>query len=323
MRVFMTGGNGFIGSVVTCALVARGYEVRCLLRSTSQTERIDGLPVERVFGDVREPGSLRAGMVGCDAVIHLASLSSWNDIQSPLLQEVVVGGTRHVLEAANAAGGLRTVYVSSSVAVNATHVPVVQNEDSPMTLRLERYPYARAKVAAEALCRAAAGRGLPVVIVNPGEVYGPNDTALITAGNLVDFATSYPVLACSGGTSVAHVEDVANGILAALERGRPGQRYILGGENLTVRQLAQLTLARLGQDKPILVLPNALVRALAAVGTTLRLPLPFNPAVIPYATRYWFMDNAKARTELGVSFRSAAEAVGSALRWLCESGRIT
>src|SRR6266542_3324876 len=322
MRVFVTGGNGFIGSVVVRKLVSRGHAVRCLVRATSKTQRIDDLGVERVIGDVRDAGALASGMTGCDAVIHLAGFSSWNDLNSPLMDEVVVGGTRNVLRAARQAGWLRTVVVSTSVAVNGTLEPAVHDEARILQPPVGGFVYSRAKASAEDVCRAAAADGLPVVIVNPGEVFGPNDIDLITACNLVDFARSSPVLVCNGGTSVVHVDDVAEGVVAALERGRPGERYILAGENLTIRQLAELTLNLLGQRKPIISVPNGLLRGLAAIGTALHLPLPFNPAVLPYATLYWFVDNTRARTELGVSFRSARETLAPTLAWLAERGLV-
>jgi dihydroflavonol-4-reductase len=322
MRVFVTGGNGFIGSVVVRALVERGHSVRCLVRATSDTRRIDSLPIARVLGDIRDPASLASGMADCDAVVHLAGFSSWNDLNSPLMDEIVVHGTRNVLDAARAAGWLRTVVVSTSVAVNGTPEPVVQDETSNLQLPPGGYVYSRAKARAEALSRAAAADGLPVVIVNPGEVFGPDDTELITACNLVDFAKSSPVLVCQGGTSVVHVDDVADGIIAALERGRPGERYILAGDNLTIRQLAELTIDLLGQRKRVVQLPNRLLYGLARLAGALRLVLPFNPAVLPYATLYWFMDSSRARTELGVSFRSARDTLAPTLAWLVSVGHV-
>src|SRR5262249_59107365 len=123
--------------------------------------------------------------------------------------------------------------------------------------------YSRHKRAAEAMCLEATKDGGPdVIIVNPAEVYGPNDTALITACNLIDFAKSKPVLVCSGGTSVVHVDDVALAIVRALEKGKAGERYILGGENLTVRQLAELCLELLGQKKKIVQIPNSVIKGL-------------------------------------------------------------
>jgi dihydroflavonol-4-reductase len=322
MRVFVTGGNGFIGSVVVRKLVSRGHAVRCLVRATSKTQRIDDLGVERVIGDVRDAGALASGMTGCDAVIHLAGFSSWNDLNSPLMDEVVVGGTRNVLRAARQAGWLRTVVVSTSVAVNGTPGPVVHDETSTLDLPSGGYVYSRAKARAEDECRTAAANGLPVVIVNPGEVFGPNDIDLITACNLVDFAKSSPVLVCHGGTSVVHVDDVAEGVIAALDHGRSGERYILAGDNLSIRQLAELTIELLGQRKLVLSAPNVVIRWFARLAGALRLPLPFNPAVLPYAMRYWFMDSKRAQTELGVRFSSARETLEPTLAWLVAAGHI-
>jgi dihydroflavonol-4-reductase len=127
---------------------------------------------------------------------------------------------------------------------------------------------------------------------------------------------------CAGGTAIVHVEDVAKGIVAALEKGRSGERYILGGENLTVRELAELTLRILKRNTRVIQLPNSVIRFIAWLGRQLRLPLPFNPQVIPYATRYWFMDNTRARNELNVRFRSPEETLRPALQWLLEQGYI-
>jgi dihydroflavonol-4-reductase len=322
MIVFVTGGNGFIGSAVVRRLVARGHTVRCLVRPAADTTRLGGVSWERVEGDVRDAAAVRRGTDGCGAVIHLASVSSWADIDSPLLHDVTVGGTRNVLAAAAALGRPRVVYVSSAVAINGSRTPQVFDETAAWTLPDRGLAYAEAKRAGEALCRAAGRDGLPVVIVNPAEVYGPDDTGLVTAGNLIDFWKSNPVFVCRGGTSVAHVEDVAEGIVLALERGAPGERYILGGENLEVRALAALALELFGLRRRVVTLPNALIRGVARAGLRLGLPLPFNPRVIPYATRYWFVCAAKARRELGATFRPARETLAAAVEWLKRSGHL-
>jgi dihydroflavonol-4-reductase len=323
MRVFVTGGNGFIGSVVVRQLADDGHRIACLLRSTSSVDRLAGIDYERVDGDVRDLESLRAGMAGADAVIHLASLSSWDLIDSPEMKDVVLGGTANVLEAAAGLGNPRVVFVSSVTAVGATPDPQPLDETAPYNLGAERgLTYAQYKHQAEELCLAAAARGQHVVIVNPAEVYGPRDTALVTAGNLVDFATSNPVLVCRGGTSVAFVDDVALGIVRAMERGRAGERYILGGPNVTLAELAQETLDILARKARVWVLPNAVIRGVTRVATGLRIKLPYNPRVIPYATRYWFVDASKAERELGVSFRSARATLEPTLAWLREAGHI-
>ena len=322
MKVFVTGGNGFIGSAVVRKLVGAGHNVRCLLRPTSRTERIDDLHTERTLGDVRDLKSVQQGMAGCQATIHLAGLSSWNEIASPALKQVVEDGTWNILQAALAAPEHRVVFVSSVTAINGSDTPQIFDEASEFSLNDAELKYALAKRHAESLCRRAIAEGLPVVVVNPAEVYGPSDTALVTAGNIVDFARSNPVLVVSGGTSVAHVDDVADGIVAALVKGRPGERYILGGENLTIRQLADLCLELLGRRSRIVTMPNGLIRILTKVATALRLPLPYNPCVIPYATRYWFVDGSKAQRDLGVSFRSARETLVPTIDWLRQAGHI-
>lgn len=322
MRIFVTGGNGFIGSVVVKKLIEQNHQVICLLRKTSDISRIKNLPYTKSIGDVRDLKSIQKGMMNCDAIIHLASLSNWNDICSPIMREVVVEGSNNILNSAIKMGNLKTVFVSSIAAINGTRLPVIQNEDSHCTLNLNKYSYAKAKIHVEELCLKAHVNGLPVVIVNPAEVYGPNDTSLNTAGNLIDFAKSSPVLVCNGGTSIVHVDDVADGIIAALHKGQSGQRYILGGENLSVKELAALTLNILGLSKKILQIPNNILVFAAKTADFLKLPFPINPKVVPYATLYWFADNQKACRELGVNFRNAHDTLLPALKWLQETKRI-
>src|SRR5690348_2006962 len=316
MRVFVTGGNGFIGSVVVRDLVSAGHRVVCLLRRGSRRERISDLRFETVDGDVRDIASFRAAMQACDAGIHLAAPGGWSHDDSSALHDVIEGGTRNLLSIAEERPGLRLVIVSSTAAVNASEEPRLFDEAAPFTVSDPGLDYAIAKHRAELAALAACQRGADVVIVNPAEVYGPNDTTLGTAGNIVEFATGWPVLVCDGGTGVVHVDDVAAGIIRALDHGRRGERYILSGENLTVRELATLVLELLGRRAPIATVPKALARAIARLAERLHIPVPFNPSVVPYATRYWFVDSTKARRELGVSFRDARTTVRSTLDWL-------
>ncbi|MEM7346445.1 MAG: NAD-dependent epimerase/dehydratase family protein [Chloroflexota bacterium] len=332
-KLFVTGGNGFIGSRVVRQLTQKGYAVRCLLRPTSRTERIDDLllegKIERHLGDLREPETLRQGMVDCVGVIHLASISNWSDIQSPLMPEIVLGGTQNMLEAAQNNGVKRFVFISSAAALGGTEDPVTLKEAAKADAlsdfegaNKKGLAYAWAKLQAEALCLKANHTGLPAIIVNPAEVYGPDDDDLVTAGNLVDFSRSNPVFISQGGLNVVHIDDVTQGIIAAYERGKPGERYILGGDNLTLRAFAELTLEILGQSKKVISVPKKLLLGLAWLGQRSSLPLPFEPAVIPYAIRYWFVDNAKARQELDLEFRSARDTLEPTLAWLQETGYI-
>jgi dihydroflavonol-4-reductase len=320
MRVFVTGGNGFIGSVVVRKLAEAGHDVVCLLRPTSRIERIGKLPFRRAIGDVRDPRSIIVPMKACDATIHLAAPGGWHADDPDLLRQVIEDGTRNILDAASTLANHRVVFVSSTAAVNASDTPLVFDERAEFAVHEPSLYYAHAKHRAELVAQEAYGRGVPVIVVNPAEAYGPGDAELGTSQNLLDFARSFPVLVCSGGTSVVHVDDVADGILAALRQGRPGERYILAGENLTIRQLAALVLELMGRRTPIVAIPNAVARLAARFAVRLHFPLPYNPHVVAYATRYWFVDNSKARRELGVTFRGARETIEPTLRWLRRAG---
>lgn len=321
MKVFVTGGNGLIGSSVVRLLRSANYEVRCLLRPGARTARIDDQQVERVEGDVLDLASVKHGMTGCDAAIHLACLSAWDDIDTPALESVAVDGTRNILKAAG--NGVRVVHISSLAAIGATQAPGLLNESTPFNLAGEPgFRYARAKHRSEQLCRQASGNGADVVIVNPAETFGPDDTGLVTARSLIELLKRPLTLVCDGGTSLAHVEDVAAGIVAALKRGKSGERYILGGENVSHHKLALLCLEIAGLRRPVLTVPRSLLHWPVRLAERLGVQLPFSPAVVPYITRYWFVDNSKAVQELQVNFRSARETLQPTIAWLRAEGHI-
>ncbi len=324
MRVFVTGGNGFIGSRVVHALHEAGHEVRCLLRETSKVHRIEGVPYERHIGDLRDAGGLTAGMQGCDGVIHLASISAWDQIRSPLMRQVVVDGTANVLEAAVAAGGLKTVFVSSCTAIGGTKSPVVQDEDAGFDLPAEPFIYAHAKRDAEALCRQRAEQdGLPVVVVYPCEVWGPNDDDFITAEYARDTLKDWPAMTVNGGTALAHVDDVAAGVVAGLLEGEAGGRYILGGENIAAPELTRMILEAGGKPKKwVMQLPNGLTLWAINLLAKLRLPTPVHPDLLAHAVLYWFVDCGRAERELGYSYRPARQTVQELVDWLKEAGHV-
>lgn len=323
MRILVTGGHGFIGSRVVARLVASGHDVRCVVRSTSQTHRIDAIRWERAEGDVRDRAQMVSAMKDCDACIHLASISSWEAMKSDALESTILLGTRNVLEAAAEAGAKRVVFVSTAAAINGSKTPRVFNESSPFELGQSglRYAVSKHRAETEAL-HYAREKNVELVVVNPAEVYGPEDEGFITAGNLRDILRDWPALACHGGTSITHVDDVAQGIVQALLQGRSGERYILGGDNLSVEELVRMTLEIGGQKKPVLTLPNRII--VGAVRTLVRfgLPSPVIPEVLDYATLYWFMDSSKAKRELGYTPRSARLALESSIRWLAEAGHV-
>lgn len=321
-RVFVTGGSGFIGSRVVKELVARGCEVRCLLRPTSKAHRLAGLRYEVCRGDLEDSSALRAGVDGCDAIVHLACASAWSEIRvlGPRIHSVSVDGTRNVLAAARQAGVQRLVYVSSAVAVNGSDTPSLFDETSRYELEGRGLAYSLAKRRAEELVLSESPP-LEVVIAAPSEVYGPGDDGLVTAGSILDILHAHTPIACAGGTSIAHVDDVAGGIVAALYRGRPSERYILGGPNLTVHELTRTVLRLAGRKDAVLDVPNSalfdLVRLLREAGMS----PPISEDVLDYATLYWFMDSSKARRELGYQSRDAEDTLRSVVTWLRESSR--
>jgi dihydroflavonol-4-reductase len=322
MKIFVTGGHGFIGSRVVHMLIQNGHEVRCLVRATSKTHRIDGLAVQRFVGDVRDKASLVEGMKGTDACIHLASVSSWNEIRSDALEATIIDGTKNILEAAKEAGAKRVVFVSSALAVNGSKDPVVFDETSAFDVKDPALRYAHAKHKAEGIALEHAKNGLDVVIVNPGEVYGPEDDGFITAGNIKDILVGWPALTCRGGTAVTHVDDVAEGMILALEKGRSGERYILGGDNLSVEELVRLVLDIAAKKTPVLKLPNGIVKGLIQGMAKIHLPTPVIPEVLDYATLFWFMDSSKAKRELGYRPRSARDAIAPVIDWLHAAGHV-
>jgi dihydroflavonol-4-reductase len=261
-------------------------------------------------------------MAGCDGTAHLAAPGGWHADDAAGLEDVIVNGARNVLEAASALPGHRVLLVSSTAAINASDGPTVFDERAEFNVKNPQLHYAHAKHKAELVAREAFSRGVAVIVVNPAEVYGPGDTALGTSANLIDFAKAIPVLVCDGGTSVVHVDDVARGIVAGLERGRPGERYILGGENITIRRMAELTLELTGRHMPIVPVPNGISRFVASAAIRLHVPVPFNPHVVPYATLYWFVDSGKAKRELGVTFRDGRATISSTIDWLRAQGML-
>jgi dihydroflavonol-4-reductase len=306
-NIFITGATGLIGSQVVNLLLERELSTTCLVRQGSDTSRLR--EVQIVQGDIMDSGSLLEGMRGASHVIHLAAMGDWKNIDNPVALKGIVEGTRNVLTAAKECGISRVLYVSSAAAIDGTCQPRLLDETSPFTLPRKGFLYAHAKREAETVCQDFLREGLPVVIVNPAETYAPEDHRLTTAGNLHRFAKGRIAWVTRGGTGVVHAADVATGILAALERGHPGQRYILSAENLTFAAMAKLVRDTAGLPVKIMEPPTMLLRILSILESPLRLSHGLNTGLIPYVTRYWFMDSQKARQQLGWRPRAGSEAI--------------
>jgi dihydroflavonol-4-reductase len=267
-----------------------------------------------------DPEALARGVDGATACIHLASPSAWSEIVSADLDGVILDGTARLLRAIEAAGGARVVYVSTAAAVNGTRRPVVMDETAPFELEGSGLHYAVVKHRAEGLVLDAARRGLDALVVNPVETYGAGDDEWVTAGAIRDALTGWPALALHGGTSVAHVDDVADGICMALERGRAGERYILGGENVSVTQIVRLALELAGRRRPVVTLPAGPVRMAMRAMSAVGMRPPIAPGLVDYARRYWYMDSGKAVAELGYRFRPARDALADVVDWIARQG---
>lgn len=269
MKVFVTGGTGFIGGEVVRRLRERGDEVVCLARSPEKGEALAALGCELVAGDLGDAAVIRNGMQGCDAVIHAAAVYEVGipASQRPAMYEANVAGTERVLRAALEAGIPKVVYVSTVGVFGNTHRKVVDESYVHPGREFTSY-YEETKLEAHRIARRMiAEQGLPCVIVQPGGVYGPGDTSAIAA--LLDqfLSGKMPLLPFPElGICLSHVEDVAAGILLALDRGRAGEAYVLSGPVTTVREAIGTVAAITGRKAPKHAIPTLLMRALTPLG---------------------------------------------------------
>ncbi len=326
MGSLVTGGTGFIGSNVVRALLERGDAVRVLARPDADRRNLAGLAVEIACGDVRDPPSLDRAVFGCDRVFHTAALYSfW--APGPLFEAINVEGTRNVLAAADRAGVETVVYTSSVAALGVPQPGAVADEDTPVIATDIVGAYKQSKYRAEQVALEAAARGERVVIVNPSFPVGPGDIKPTPTGRVVvDFLNGRIPAYVDTGMNVVDVRDVAAGHILAAEKGRAGERYILGGENVTMRELLERLAAVSGHRAPRLRLPYAPILALAG----------FNEAVCritgrePRMTRdtlrmsrhAMFYSPAKAVRELGLSQRPIEAALSSAVAWFTANGYV-
>jgi nucleoside-diphosphate-sugar epimerase len=268
MKVFVTGGTGFIGGEVVRQLRARGDEVVCLVRSPEKAAALTGLGCEPVSGDLGDAEAIRSGMAGCDAVIHAAAIYKVGIPvkQRPAMWEANVAGTGRVLKAARDAGVAKLVYVSTCGVFGDTHRQVVDEAYEHPGEEFTSY-YEETKLEAHKIAKRMIDDGLPGVIVQPGGVYGPGDTSQV-ADLLQEFFAGKLVLMPfpEFGICLTHVEDIAGGILLALDRGRVGEAYVLSGPATTMRAAIETAGAATGRKAPKRAMPVSLMKALTPVG---------------------------------------------------------
>lgn len=324
MLALVTGATGFIGANLVEALTQRGWTVRALHRSSSSLKALHGLRYESAIGDVTEAESLVAAMVGVEVVFHVAAVADYWRSDVGRMMRVNVDGTRNVLQAALDAGVRRVVFTSSCASLGCPPLGQALDERAQFNLQPQEFPYGYSKHLAEQVCREFVARGLDVVIVNPAVVFGPRDVNLISSSLIVEAARRVIPFVPPGGVSVVDVADVCAGHIAAAERGRTGERYILTAENLTYWQLFGVIAEVIGRPRPRLVLPAALFRAAAPLLKLLhhRLgwKLPVSAEQVRFAAETFWFDPGKARRDLGLTARPPIETIARTYAWYVENG---
>jgi dihydroflavonol-4-reductase len=328
MRALVTGATGFVGAAVARALCAAGWEVRVLARPGSDRSNLLQLALQVVEGDLADVASLERALEGCAALFHVAADYRLGARDPAPLYRTNVDGTRNILYAARNAAVGRVVYTSSVATVGIPANGVPGEESTPAVLSDMIGHYKRSKYLAEQVAREAARAGLPVVIVNPSTPVGPGDIKPTPTGQLVlDAAAGRMPAYVDTGLNIVHVDDVAAGHLLAYERGKSGERYILGGQDMTLREILAMIAALVGRKPPAVRLPYAVILPLAYVaeaftkvsGRSGRLTLEG----LRMSRKRMYFSSAKARRELGYNSRPPRAAFEDAVRWFRERGLLT
>lgn len=309
MKAFVTGGTGFIGQRVVEKLRARGDEVVALVRSPGKAAPLLEAGATLVEGDLSDENAIRQGVEGADAVFHIGAIYKVGIPASEReqLREANVEGTRRVLDAAIAAGVPRIVYVSTANVFGNTRGQVVdESYERPGHDFLSCYD--ETKYLAHQIAKARIAEGAPIVIVQPGGVYGPNDHSEV--GSLIERVAKgkLPAKALSDtGLNLAHVDDIADGIILAHDKGRIGESYAIGGERVTMSELIDRTASLAGRKPPRMTMPTGVLKLMAplgpVIGPVIGMPKNMKETIAAAdGVTYWFRDD-KARSELGYTSR--------------------
>jgi dihydroflavonol-4-reductase len=324
MQALVTGASGFVGAAVVRALLAAGHQVRVLLRAQSSRRNLAGLAVEPVIGDLADVGALDAALQGCEALFHVAADYRLWAPDPQALYRSNVDGTRNIVEAARRSDVKRVVYTSSVATIGLR--PDSQPSDETDVAQLDAMigHYKRSKFLAENWVLQAARDGAPIVIVNPSTPIGPGDVKPTPTGRLVlDAATGRMPAYVDTGLNIVHVDDVAAGHLLAYQHGRIGERYILGGTDLSLQRILSMIALASGRPAPRLRLPlNLLLPVAYAAEALARLrgrETRITVDGIRMARHRMYFSSAKAVRELGYRWRPAQQAIEDAVRWFVQS----
>jgi len=328
-RCLVTGATGFVGAAVARALLAQGRRVRVLAREGSDRRNLDGLDVEVATGDLLDAASFPPALAGCEALYHVAADYRLWTPDPARMYAINVEGTRALMQAALTAGVPRIVYTSSVATLGLREDGKPANEGTPVTLEQMVGPYKRSKFMAEQAVRAMVKeQGLPAVIVNPSTPIGPRDVKPTPTGRMVVEAASGRMPAyLDTGLNFAHVDDVALGHLLAFERGKIGERYILGGENMDLKSMLGLIAALSGRRAPWFKVPRRPLFPIAFVAEQVSRFTGKEPFVtvdgLRLAAKKMYFTSAKAERELGYHARPAKEGFVDALVWFRAQGYVS
>ncbi|MDA1191891.1 MAG: NAD-dependent epimerase/dehydratase family protein [Candidatus Poribacteria bacterium] len=322
MKVLVTGAAGHLGANITRSLVQQGREVRALVRESSPRDLLEPLGVEFAVGDIMDADSLVAAMKGCDVVYHAAAIyRMWSKDSDDIIRPTVEG-SRNTLEAARKAGVDKVVYISTVGTVGFVSDPSKCVDESQFNTH-SRGAYLRAKCLAERhALEFHLKTGLPIVVVNPGAIIGMHFTHTTPSTDFIlDYLTKGAPAVFDTGFSFVDAEDVANGAVLAEERGTPGERYLLGGGNLSLREmyaaLSQMTgLPKAGMKVPTPVASLMGMMLDAVSSFTGKPPLVSRELAHDFGGRYMFISSEKAKRELGYRYLEADEAMRRTVEWL-------
>jgi dihydroflavonol-4-reductase len=327
MKTLVTGATGYIGSAVVRELTDRGHDVRCLVRETSSVRNLDGLRLELACGDIVDMASIRRALNGCGTVYHLAALyANWLP-DSDLMYRINEDGTRNVMQACRDAGVQKIVYCSSVAALGA-HGKTPADENAKFNLNSTRDHYYISKYRAEQIALQYIRGGLPVVIVNPSNPIGPRDIGPTPTGSLIINIVKKRIPAfVDGGINLIDVTDCARGIVAAMERGRVGEKYVLGNRNISIKDYFDLIVKVAGKGlSPFIRLP-AWLASYSGYGYQLLARITGRPPItsaswVRVGSHYSWWDCTRAREELQLGQRPIEDSIGDAVSWFKANGYI-
>lgn len=326
VKTLVTGGTGFLGSHIARELVRRGDTVRILRRTTSRLDAVADLDVEHAVGDVLDPESLRAAMRGVEWVFHTAAVADYWRNDPEHIYRVNVDGTRNMLQAAEQTGVERVIFTSSAASIGYRTDLRPMDETARFNWDPHLTPYGHSKFLAEAEVYRAIRRGLDCVILNPTVILGPDDLNQISSSVVVEMARgNVPPTAPPGGVTIIDVRDVAAAHVAAAERGRTGEQYILGAVDLTHKAWMRLTARAVGRSIQVVTLPAVVVRIMALAADALRrlgVPLPVEGNQLRLSTRMMFYNSAKSWRELGEPRIPVQQSIQDSFTWYRSRGDV-